>query len=358
MRLLHISHVDQSGAEHVNTLARNSKSFPDFQAVLNSTQASAFTRWSEHFAKNGFEAMTVIRNCPDLLSLLARECRITGFWDLDTLLTKVVSYLQPDVLMVDNPHDYSPDLLLKLKAACRLLVAWQEQVSFSASSLASVDLFISPSAVARNDALRCGAKDAKEFYLGAFTRIERANKHDAGEVDILFQGDWRNLDQHGRQLLLELSKGALGWHGGYSMRFYMPQHTDVEQMPIGVAMQVECIRSSSFFAELPHAKIVLHIAPQTSVADPPDSFIFEHSLAGALVLADSRAELGRFFEPLSEIAICREPSDAAQQIRWLLDHDSERCAIASNGQRRCLQEHNFSTRISELSTDLLSRLQL
>ena len=49
-----------------------------------------------------------------------------------------------------------------------------------------------------------------------------------------------------------------------------------------------------------------------------------------------------------EVLTYRHPDECVEKVKYILDHESERCAIAAAGQRRTLREHTFTSRAARI----------
>jgi len=68
---------------------------------------------------------------------------------------------------------------------------------------------------------------------------------------------------------------------------------------------------------------------------------------GVMQISDGGAYLKRFFEPGLEIVSYDDSDDLVQKIRYYLDHESERKAIALAGHRRVMNDHRFAKRMAQ-----------
>jgi len=82
--------------------------------------------------------------------------------------------------------------------------------------------------------------------------------------------------------------------------------------------------------------------------------LYEATGVGSLLLTDNKENLSELFAVGREIIAYRDAPDCVEKIRYYLDHEEERAAIAQAGQRRVLQEHTGFHRAQEL-LDILAR---
>ena len=76
--------------------------------------------------------------------------------------------------------------------------------------------------------------------------------------------------------------------------------------------------------------------------------LFEATGMGTLLITDWKSNITDMFDPGKEVVCYRDPQECLDLIRYYLDHESKRAAIAAAGQRRTLCDHTFCNRIEDL----------
>jgi len=79
---------------------------------------------------------------------------------------------------------------------------------------------------------------------------------------------------------------------------------------------------------------------------------FEVPMAGGFYLVERAEEYDAYFKAGSDVATWETPGELIEKIRYYLDHDAERAAIAQAGRRRALAEHTWNRRFDALFADL------
>lgn len=69
--------------------------------------------------------------------------------------------------------------------------------------------------------------------------------------------------------------------------------------------------------------------------------LFDFAAAGALVLTNRFSEVERYFEFGREILGFEDTADLKRQVRWVLEHPAEACAVRHAGRERVLREHTW-----------------
>lgn len=79
--------------------------------------------------------------------------------------------------------------------------------------------------------------------------------------------------------------------------------------------------------------------------------LFEAMGVGTLLITDWKEHLHEMFEPGKEVVPYQSPEECTELIKYYLEHDEERKAIACTGQERTLHKHTYCQRMQELVKD-------
>ncbi|MGE5400251.1 MAG: glycosyltransferase [Ignavibacteriales bacterium] len=85
--------------------------------------------------------------------------------------------------------------------------------------------------------------------------------------------------------------------------------------------------------------------------------LFEATGAGTCLVTDWKENLSDFFEADKEIVVFKTFDECLEKIRYLLDHEEERKAIAEAGQRRTLSEYSYENVLNKFLIFLESQLK-
>lgn len=85
--------------------------------------------------------------------------------------------------------------------------------------------------------------------------------------------------------------------------------------------------------------------------------LYEATGAGTCLLTDWKPNMPALFEIDREVVTYRSPEEAVEKIRYLLEHEDERRAIAERGQRRTLSRYNYADEIRRVAPALKSLLR-
>lgn len=103
------------------------------------------------------------------------------------------------------------------------------------------------------------------------------------------------------------------------------------------------------FQQLHDTRINLNIHIDISPVSASNMRLFEATGTGSCLLTDWKQNLSEVFEPDAEVVTYRSTEECIEKVRYLLDHEEERQAIAAAGQRRTLRDHSFDSRAEQLS---------
>jgi hypothetical protein len=104
----------------------------------------------------------------------------------------------------------------------------------------------------------------------------------------------------------------------------------------------------SMFRQLRDSRVTLNTHIDISPASASNMRLFEATGVGACLLTDWKANLPELFEPDAEVLSYRGPEECVEKVRYILDHEDARRAVAAAGQRRTLREHTFARRASRI----------
>jgi spore maturation protein CgeB len=133
---------------------------------------------------------------------------------------------------------------------------------------------------------------------------------------------------------------------------------DGGQRKIDASMLHGFVPDTDLAALFCHSKINLGFTRMAG-DDPADAGItqvklrdFEVPACGGFYLVEHTPDYADFFIPSQEVESWRTVGELIEKIRYYLDHESERAAIAAAGQRRALRQHLWTHRFSELFAKL------
>jgi hypothetical protein len=256
------------------------------------------------------------------------------------ILAAQIKYYKPDIILNQAMGSISNYFLQEMKPYVRLVVGQHAATPLSDSEdWGCYDLAVSsfPPTV---DWFRRKGIDAELNRLGFEPRVLSCLKDKGRNIEISFLGSLSNI--HGsRVVLLERLCARLDvkiWGPGIN---HLGPGSSIRKSYNGPAWgrdMYQIMRSS---------KITLNhhgdIAPYAN-----NMRLYEATGVGTLLITDWRKNLHEMFEPGKEVVVYRTPEECGELIRYYLEHEDEREAIACAGQERVLKEHTYHQRMQEL----------
>lgn len=80
----------------------------------------------------------------------------------------------------------------------------------------------------------------------------------------------------------------------------------------------------------------------------PNPRTFEIAATGTLQLCDAREDMASFYKPGEEIETYANPREMMDKVRFYLEHEEERRAIALKALERTLKDHTYPKRVNQL----------
>lgn len=330
---------------------------PDLASQPYATQwrelMAAFFGTADAYSHNlrafGHEAHEIVVNCGPLQAAWAREHRL---WVADgseeAVLLAQARDFEPDVVYVQHVHYLTSEVLVQLKQLSRLLVG---QIATEPPSLERLRVF---------DLLITCLPSFAERFGTAGIRTEVLRLAFDSRVLSALAADGPSHPAHGAVFVGSLgrtqhraSNGALAkaaravpiefW--GYGGRLW-PPWSPVKRHYHGEAWGIDMYRV------LRDSRIAVNRHGSIAGGYAVNMRLFEATGVGTLLVTDNGRYLGEVLEPGQEAVTYSGASELADVVRYFLDHEDERAAIAAAGQARTLREHTYAERMGELAAIL------
>lgn len=114
-------------------------------------------------------------------------------------------------------------------------------------------------------------------------------------------------------------------------------------------------REISYYSELPHFYPFSDInfnCTSKQMKGAVNQRLFDVPATGSFLLTDWREQMEGLFEPGSEVACFHSPEEAADLVRYYIDHPAQRQRVALAARRRVLAEHTWEHRLRTLVTHM------
>ncbi len=312
--------------------------------------------YSANLQKLGHEAAEVIPNCHPLQSQWAQEHGLTlrykmqlrtyrgvpvpwlGKDSLYPIMLAQVRAYRPDVIHFQNPGATDVSFLREIRPYVRLITAQIASPIPPRADFSQYDLMLSsfPHYVQRFK--EQGLRSAY-FNLGfepkVLEHLKRTKPH-----DVVFVGGLSRSHSDRIRLLEQLAQRLHVEWWGYGVE-NLTSDSLLRATYRGPAWALD------MYEKLYNARISLNHHLNLAKNYANNMRLYEATGVGALLVTDWKDNLAELFEPGKEIVAYRSSEECCELIRYYLEHEAERSAIAFAGQRRTLREHTYYHRMRE-----------
>lgn len=312
---------------------------------------------ADFFSRNlralGHEAEELIVNGEAIQRMWAREhglsVRGRGNSALFEILEAQIRTLRPDVLHLQDVPWTPPDLVRRLREVVPLVTGQTSYPLPPGLDVGPYDLLFTPVPHFVEMYRRRGVP--VEFLRIAFdpSVLERL-----GPVPVtrgaVFVGGYAGA-QHGpgAAVLEAVSRRAPVEFFGYGVEA-LQKDSPIRSGYRGEAWGIDMYRV------LASSRIALNRHGPVAGRHAANMRLYEATGTGTMLLTDRKDDLGTLFELDREVVAWDSAEECAEKIRWYLDHESERAAIAAAGRARTLREHTYRHRMEELAHHARTRI--
>jgi spore maturation protein CgeB len=313
--------------------------------------------YSSALQTQGHDATETILNCKPLQIRWARENRvhlgkrlgrrfvnhisvpwIKPNWLYPVLAAQIAAF-EPDVVL--NHHlALDQSWLRTIKHHMRLLVAQHAAMPLESSRDWKVyDLALSsfPPTV---EWFKEHGVQAKLFRLGLQPSVVVDRPDDERNISVSFVGSFAPVHTSRTEFLKHLARNVPLEHWGVPPARGFNDES-LQRSYRGTAW------GAAMFNILGNSRIVVNHHGNV----PPfanNMRLYEATGSGALLLTDWKPDLSDIFDVGTEVVAYRDAQEAVELVRYYLEHETERRAIARAGQARTMQCHTYARRMEEL----------
>lgn len=276
-----------------------------------------------------------------------RSVGIHPTWFYDILAAQIKHY-KPDVLLNQAMAGISSRFLREMKPYTRLLMGQIASALPADQDFHVYDLVISslPNFVEHFRNLDVPSEPLRwAFEPVVLSKL----KHRSRDIAVSFVGSLFTAHQ-GRVRLLEHVSSHLEigiWGIGIDT---LSQDSPIRLGHKGTAWGIE------MYQILYRSKMTLNHHIDVADCYANNMRLFEATGVGTLLITDWKTNLHEMFEPGKEVVAYRNPEECAELVRYYLEHDDERKAIARAGQQRTLRDHTYAQRVAQLCEIVVSAL--
>lgn len=344
----------------------------DYQTQLHTLINAGFGTsdfYSRHLNALGCEAQDIVVNCVPLqqawaqangvpLSQLALKVShrllrvpvlgkfLADMPGLADVAEAQINAARPDVLYCQDLSFFPPEVLARLRKHVKLIVGQIASPLPSESFVKGYDLILTsfPHFVPR---LRALGIASEYFRIGFDTQVLEKLGDVSKDIDTSFVG---GISRHHGKTIPALEYLARNT----SIQFFGYGADSLEKdSPIRARHHGE-VWGLDMYRALARSRITLNRHIDVAENNANNMRLYEATGVGALLITDRKDNLGELFEIGKEVVAYTRAEEAAELIRYYLDHPEEAQAIAKAGQTRTLRDHTYKQRMIEL-TEIISQ---
>ncbi len=332
------------------------------QALLNACFGTS-DFYSRHLNSLGCEAQDLVVNCIPLqkawanannvpfsqLALkiphrLFRVLMLGKFLaDLPGLMDLAIAQIKaakPDVLYCQDLSFFPSEVLRELKQYVRLVVGQIACPLPPESFLKGYDLILTsfPHFV---DRLRALGVESEYLRIGFDERVLTLLGNVDKNIEFSFVGGISPHHGGAIPLLEHLTERTTMRVFGYGADS-LPSFSPIRQRHGGEVWGLNMYRA------LARSRITLNRHINVAENNANNMRLYEATGVGSMLLTDRKDNLHELFDIDREVVAYSSKEEAAEMVRYYLDHPDEMASIAQAGQARTLREHTYGQRMQEL----------
>lgn len=266
-------------------------------------------------------------------------------WEMEVLTVQARTF-RPDVIFVSNVPYLPTHFLRTLKDHTKLLVGEIAYPVPPSLDLGPFDLIVS-AAPHFVDRIRKAGTPSELWRHGFERTILEQLETQTKEVELAFIGSVGQDHQERLALLEQLCRHVpiSFWGAG------------AESLPRDSPLQGRVkppLWGYNMYRQLRRSKMALNIHIDMAEQYAANMRLYEATGVGTMLLTDWKTNLHELFAVGKEVVAYRSTQECIELVKYYLEHDDEREAIARAGQQRTLSEHSYYHRMQEL-TEILDR---
>lgn len=382
MRLLKIGvyysvYLEQFYAQRPELAAR---SYPIQHAALMHDCFGSSNFWTSALANLGYETCDLVANAEPMQKMWAKEKGLSyeeSRWLFQILEAQIMAF-RPEVLLVADYSTLTATFLRHIRNTCasiRLVLGWCGAPFQDGSIFRECDTVLScvpelVSAFNRDGHLSHHVNHAFDQRI-----LDRIDRSAPANADFVFIGSivksvqfhierekilsqlvretnlqiWSNLEP---QRLSTERSGDVGAVARLAARFIFGRSNQSTARPtIDSAVKDRSqppLFGLKMFQQLYDSRVALNTHIDISPISASNMRIFEATGVGTCLLTDWKENLATLFEPDTEVLTFRSVDECCAKVRYILNHENVRIAVAAAGQARTLRDHNFAVRASQI----------
>lgn len=359
-----------------------------------------FYGWADYFGKYlglaGYQTQELFANLEVLQQAWAKENGVRFSrrnWLREIVLAQVRAF-QPDILFLEDLYVFDRDFRQELRGQCKRpvkMIGWRAAPTEDYGVFKDLDLVLTCAPVFVEAMLHQGIQSElmwhafeplilnklstaradldftfvgsislrDGFHLGRYALIERLMQTTPLEM-------WGDISTHiplsakARLVNGLTSRANAAAVGLFGARLRVPGWLRSEESPPAIKVRHpdrfhKAVFGLDSFELFNRSRMTFNCHIDCAETSAGNVRLFEATGVGTCLITDWKANLPEMFEPETEVVTYKSIEECIEKVRYLLDHEEGRQAIAAAGQRRTLRDHNFVQRAAQLD-EIIRRL--
>ncbi len=264
------------------------------------------------------------------------------------IVLEQINRFEPDVLHLGDPVAFDMNFIRRLKKRPKWVIGWRAAPTPDTVDWKGMDLMLSHLDGGLKFAWKHGVRDARQFYPGFCKWVADAVQDETKTYDLVFCGQWTDDHQRRNKLLTKLAKASKDTKHPFSFGLFL-ECADPAKLPDAVRNLNQGSRwGMDMYRAIRSGRVVLNAEIDMARGNAGNMRLFEATGIGSCLLTEHHDNVDRYFKPESEVVTFSGSDECLSKLRELLGQPERATAIARAGQRRCLSEHESSTRMKAL----------
>ena len=328
--------------------------------TLSSDWFAASHLFAHYLTQAGIDSELIIANNPYAQVAWARENNLLiqseNSWKEEILRAQIELY-EPDILYLSHPIDFDSRFIRTLKKRPNFIFGWRAAPIPSDTDWSEFNLILSHLSVSREQALKHGARSVRHFIPGFPVDIAQQVANIQKTHDVVFTGQWSTLHSRRCKYLEAIATGADTCSPPLSVAYYLAS-TRMEDLPSSVSKYWHPEQwGLAMHQAIKSGKVNINAEIDMARGEAGNMRLFETLGTGSFLLTEHHENIGLYATPGKHFETFRSVGELVDKAHYFAQHDAEREAICSAGQKWCHEHHSMEKRTEELVEILIEEIE-
>jgi spore maturation protein CgeB len=257
------------------------------------------------------------------------------------ILAAQIEEARPDVLYNHAIWALDKNFLERVRPFVKVVVGQHASPLPANVPYQSYDLILSSLPNLVNHFRRQGV-ESRYFRLGFDPTFLNRLRCSANAYSVVHVGSYGSFHKERNKLLEEVASQVRVDFWGFGVQS-LSRHSPIVSGYHGEAWGIDKL-SILYNSQIALTKHITSVAGRYA----NNMTLYEATGVGTLLITDAKENLEDLFQVGKEVVAYHDARECVELVKYYLEHEDERIAIAKSGQRRTLQEHSYENRMREL----------